>query len=686
MRALSWIGACAVGLGAAVCRAQDPPAPPGGFSLQSLLDHPVTWSDGYLTRLDAWYPLHPVPATGWPAVLVVHAAGDSRNAPDTVAACRELARAGYVAFAFDVRSFGETRTLNPGAPLRFPRERELLDSAESHLRVGAALPGVVDAARRAVAGLGALGGGYAVDAAVWSARTLPLAGDVSAYPRLTAVAVDSAPVDRVEDLIARGVLVNDDLVRGADLSDPVVRAVANGDYFAARSMLTQRVAFDPLPNLAQSSVPVLTAFSLRDGRRLSAGDVIDPWRVLRPGVPLRVLLSTGGSDTPDNVIESALAHDLRRRWLDRWLKVIGNGVDIEPLAEVGVVPDFPAYLDPQTQWHHATSTDWPPATAAVSWFLRAGGVLATTPPAGVENGPIVQQRVAPGYGLDQYVQGGAGGAPGAVTNSIPHSAQLFAATAPVGEVQLFGRPTAQLHVLANRGTFQISVEVVHIDAGGRFQYVTGGTDAVRFAQAGLHMLRFDLDDVALDVPAGSRLGVIVQNLAIHDVPGRRSIRVVPEFSDFELRVLISPGFESRVELPQRERPVALMPRLKSVSTSTSVAETLTLDGGVQRGGMSYFVALGCSGSAPGFQAPGLPPLPLNPDVWTSVGLQLMNSVILPAWAGVLDVDGCSSPRIAVPATIGGILLGRRWTVVGYVADGTLAASSVGGPATLVFVP
>jgi hypothetical protein len=59
---------------------QDPPAPPGGFPLIEDLDRLTTWSDGYRTRTDVRYPAAAPPATGWPAVLLLHGNGGSRKA------------------------------------------------------------------------------------------------------------------------------------------------------------------------------------------------------------------------------------------------------------------------------------------------------------------------------------------------------------------------------------------------------------------------------------------------------------------------------------------------------------------------------------------------------------------------------------------------------------------------------
>ena len=53
----------------ATALAQDPEVPVGGFPVAATKDSLATWSDGYRTRLDAYYPdpskVAP-PATGWP--------------------------------------------------------------------------------------------------------------------------------------------------------------------------------------------------------------------------------------------------------------------------------------------------------------------------------------------------------------------------------------------------------------------------------------------------------------------------------------------------------------------------------------------------------------------------------------------------------------------------------------------
>lgn len=49
----------------------------------------------------------------WPAVFVAHGGGSRANG-SVVQYCVRFARAGYCAFAFDIRGDGETPTLHPG--------------------------------------------------------------------------------------------------------------------------------------------------------------------------------------------------------------------------------------------------------------------------------------------------------------------------------------------------------------------------------------------------------------------------------------------------------------------------------------------------------------------------------------------------------------------------------------------
>ena len=111
-----------------------------------------------------------------------------------------------------------------------------------------------------------------------------------------------------------------------------------------------------------------------------------------------------------------------------------------------------------------------------------------------------------------------------------------------------------------------------------------------------------------------------------------------------------------------------------------------LRGGAGRAGLSYAVFIGGSGEAPGLTLPGPLHVPLNIDPWTTLGVQLQNTVVFPAMVGVLDPNGKANPGMSVPAgAVANALVGQRFTFTGIVLS-LAGFDSVTGPITLVIDP
>lgn len=645
-----------------------------------VLDQLVTWSDSYRTHMDLYRPAVAPPASGWPGVLAVHGGAENRKTALIRTLARYLAGRGYVVYAYDVSGDGDTVALNPNWPTPRGEDRVLLDAAESHGIAQGLLTGYIDPARLAVTG-NSQGGKHALDAAAWSGRQLPIAGFVTRYPVVAAVAPEICSLDAMGVSLPGGVLVADELMNGRATTDPLVQLLDVEDYAGIVAWAQAQLTAQQLTLLGTSTVPIAAMFAWHDIKHMPSASV-----TALSTLPMakRLFLSTGGHSTPFNGIERALQQDLRGRWFDRYLKNVHNGVDLEAYAEVAVTPENAPYLDTGSVWEHRRSAQWPPPAVRQSFYLRGTRALSGSPPPAVEVGPRVQHRIQPGFTPASYVALGGGQAPAQIYARIPRLEFDFESPPLSATSEIVGRGSVELYVDDTTGTFQLSAELSHVDPAGNPTYVTMGSGGMRGASVGPHLLRFDLGDIAHVVPAGHKLRLAIVNLATHRPPGQHRIHFVPYFTPSDTTLLLQPGAASRVLLPLRPYVTNLRPRLAPASASSGIDHTMLLDGGAARAGFLYVTAMSTSGEAPGFALPGLStPVALNLDAWTSAGFALLGTPMLPGFVGVLDAAGRAAPGLRVPPVNAGPLLGQRVTFAGVVVDLAGGFESVFGPCTLV---
>src|SRR5256714_5087111 len=95
------------------------------------IDTRVTMSDGVQIAVSYFQPAGTPPAAGWPAVVLLHGLGQTRNSSDFVnwspnsMAAQYLAPEGYAALTFDARAHGES-----GGLFTLDGPRELADLRE----------------------------------------------------------------------------------------------------------------------------------------------------------------------------------------------------------------------------------------------------------------------------------------------------------------------------------------------------------------------------------------------------------------------------------------------------------------------------------------------------------------------------------------------------------------------------
>lgn len=628
------------------------------------LDRIVIWADGYKTRVDISYPAAPAPLTGWPGVAVIHGFGGDRKSASTRECALELAKRGYMTFAYDFRGQGDTLLLN-APPHDDSTTRLTLDSADIFLIVKSYYPAALDQTRLGMTGI-SWGGRQATNAAAMSGRALPPGGLVGTFPNMRAVVTQIAALDRVEDYVSGGWILNSECTKSLsnNPASALWQAALNMRQDIVRNLLSGDPMFNIFPLLQQSNVPLLAMMAADDDEHLPYV-TLDRLANLAPGTPRKGILTTGGHGSPENTVERRWIQDQTARWFDNFMKGTPSGILAEPHIETACAPVEPLpYRLPGSEWKHRFSSSWPPATTSTPMFLRGNGTLSAVAPPAVEPSATFPHRVLAGYDLAGFVADGVGRNVPAVMAKVPMLSHSFTGAPLTDDLELFGRPHFSTLVQSFQGDLQLSVALLALDAQLVERYLCGGSGAVRLVNPGIHQLSFDLRDVATVVPKGSRLVVRIENLDRHRPPGEDRIVQVPLLFNFDASVLIDPVSNPRLMLPIADPQIGLTPRLRDDAAADGIAHQMTLDGGTSAAGVTYGLLLSGSGFAPGLPfAPGVT-LPLNPDPFTNFAAGLVNTPAFPGWFGVLDAQGRASASLLLPAPIANQVRGLRLTTSG----------------------
>jgi len=291
-------------------------------------DAKVRMSDGVSIAVSYFEPKGTPPPSGWPAVILLHGLGMTRNKADfanwttNTLAARFLAPEGYAVLTYDARAHGESGGLfTLDGPWELADLRELLSWLTSHQNIDARHVGAEGASyggglvwKAAVEGLPFAA---IVPVATWTdllealaPQQLVRAGIIFAFAR-------DLPPERYGPEEAQ--LLKDALV---ERNLPALRA-----YLATRSTRTQ---------LGSVRIPTFMLQGRRDFA-FDADQAIAAFRRVRG--PKRLYLGDFGhspaSNPPAEFDYTALEV---RAWFDRFLKGIPNGIDKRPPVEIAPDP------------------------------------------------------------------------------------------------------------------------------------------------------------------------------------------------------------------------------------------------------------------------------------------------------------------------------------------------------------
>jgi predicted acyl esterase len=301
---------------------------PAAASAFGKSDRPIQMSDGAKLATTYYVPDGTPPVGGWPAVMLFHGLGASRNDTRTPLglslnslAETQLVPQGYAALSFDARGHGQSEGL-----VSIDGPREIKDVRELFNWL-AAQPGI-NAQR-----IGAFGYSYGGGAILRAtAEGVPFA---AIEPAITWTDLYSALLP--QDLARSGVVLGfwqSISARAAPELEPIVNdAIAGRNLGALHAFADQRSSRKLLGKIRAPTF-------LMQGRRDFAFDLDQALAAYsRLQAPKRLYLGDfGHPPSPNPPGETGHVLPEARQWFDRYLKGLPNGIDTRPPVEIAPDP------------------------------------------------------------------------------------------------------------------------------------------------------------------------------------------------------------------------------------------------------------------------------------------------------------------------------------------------------------
>ncbi|MDX6409590.1 MAG: hypothetical protein QOE13_2661 [Gaiellaceae bacterium] len=421
----------------------------GDFSQTELK---LTMSDGVRLAASYFEPKGTPPASGWPAVVLLHGLGQTRNLSDFVnwspnlMAQKFLAPEGYAVLTYDARAHGES-----GGQFTLDGPRELQDLRELLTWLTTQHP--VDAQH-----VGAYGASYG-GGLVWraAAEGLPLAA-IAPAATWTDLRDALAPQGHVRAGIVLG--FSQDIPRdryGPEELRLLTDAISETNVPAIRAYLATRSSRAQLGGV---SIP---AFILQ-GRRdfaFDADQAVAAFRLLKG--PKRLYLGDFGHPPATNPPEEFdYAAVEVRTWFDRFLKGMPNGIDKRPPVEIAPDP-----------WRKPTAFNSVPKPRQLTFAFRGRRTLSAA-------GKVARTTARVRH-LESF------GAPVlkisfATSTGYRHLVAVLSAITPSGSEIVVSDGGADTQANGNRVrtvTIKLQNEVTSIPAGSRLRVTLGARSTVQ---------------------------------------------------------------------------------------------------------------------------------------------------------------------------------------------------------------
>ena len=631
------------------------PQPDG--QVVEFLDRSVTFTDGYVTRMDVRVPAVSPGPCGWPTLVIVHSNRGNKGAVSDEAI--RYAKRGYVTVTFDVRGQGPSMTLNN--PLVYGRGamgiRERLDLFEVMEEAEAQFPALIDFQRLGVTGP-TQGGFFAWAAAAHSGRVPPAnPWRTAQLPEVAAVAVHDFDVDLWQWLVPDGTNVSEMFVYNVFGDEPGLNVdpgyqalvepfVLAEDYAGLRAALD--TPQENLPQLLRTSVvPILATLSY-DDMFGAATRTYEEWPQMVPGADKLLNLTTGGHRTPSNTRERALREHRETQWFDHHLRGIQNGVgQLDPYRFAIVPAERFRCLDEGFLWDDELTSAHPAiGTTPKRLYLAGGGGLAeTAAQAGVGQESFTSKN-ASGYDIGDYLAD----LPNAdeMLQKIPLKGIVYESQPLTEDLVAVGAGRAQLRIQTQDSDFLVHVSLFDVRPSGLSRYIAGGFRTVRNYGGGQSVLDVPLPVYGYRVKAGHSLRVRVENHAWHRPPMKTEggpgsspsfLRALPVFTEYTLRVRRDGAQGSYIELPiASPEAVRVGSALPKMIGSGPEDVRVAVHSDSRYAGWSFQVLAGLSGASPGFGWRGVQ-IPVNLDPLTNFIVGIGPSPPRGELRGTLDSDG-----------------------------------------------
>jgi alpha-beta hydrolase superfamily lysophospholipase len=405
------------------------------------IDTKVTMSDGVQIAVSYFQPSGTPPAAGWPAVLLLHGLGQTRNTSDFVnwspnsMAAQYLAPEGYAVLTFDARAHGES-----GGQFTLDGPRELADLRELLTWLTSRHP--VDAQH-----VGAYGASYG-GGLVWKAA---VEGFSFAAIAPTATWTDLQEALAPQGLVRAGILLgfSQDIPQdryGPDERQLLSDAVAERNIPALRAYLASR---STRPQLGTIRIPTFILQGRRDFA-FDANQAIAAYQRVRG--PKRLYLGDFGHTPAENPPAEFNYSALQlRAWFDRFLKGIPNGIDKGP--PIAVAPD---------PWRTPTAFKALPKTRSLKFAFKGRSVLSAS--GKMFGSPVVSLQFNAG------------------PQGYKHVVAVLSALTPAGKeivVADGGSDTSSATNRAGRVTIKLQNEITSIPARSRLRVTLGARSTVQ---------------------------------------------------------------------------------------------------------------------------------------------------------------------------------------------------------------
>jgi alpha-beta hydrolase superfamily lysophospholipase len=417
-------------------------------------DTKVTMSDGVQIAVSYFQPVGTPPAAGWPAVVLLHGLGQTRNTSDFVnwspnsMAAQYLAPEGYAVLTYDARAHGES-----GGQFTLDGPRELADLRELLTWLTTKHP--IDAQH-----VGAYGASYG-GGAVWKAAVegFPLAAIVP-----TATWTDLQEALAPQGLVRAGILLGFSQDIPQDRYGPEERqllsdATAERNVSAFRAYLATR---STRPQLGTVRIPTFMLQGRRDFA-FDAHQAIAAYRRVRG--PKRLYIGdfghTPAANPPDEFAYIALEV---RAWFDRFLKGIPNGIDKRP--PIKLAPD---------PWRRPTASFKAlPKTRTLKFSFSKRSALTA-------NGKVARTTTRVTH-LETFGSPVVGAQFSTGSTGYKHLVAVLSALTPAGKeivVADGGTDTSAATRRAGKVTIRLQNEVTSIPRGSRLRVTLGARSTVQ---------------------------------------------------------------------------------------------------------------------------------------------------------------------------------------------------------------